>query len=538
MLTLFCRARLSFWFLLSGLALSAATTPTFPGQDEKWRYYQSPNFELYSGNSESESRDLLFKLEVLRAIFLDQLKLKERRPLPVTIYYFGNERSFRAYTPAAYKKNDVFTGYYIARPDRATIAMAPRDDDGAAQRTIFHEYIHHLMNVTEQKPPAWYNEGMAELFATIKIEWGQVEIGHPSAGRVYELQSGKLLPLEQLFATTHASATFTEGKHTGMFYSQAWALVHYCYLGASDLPRDKLNLFLKVARSPKFTDPAKVREICRELLGIDYPELTKRLGEYVRSGRYTYRKLPQPTVAAEKSYVMRAVPPEEIYLRLAELEARINRTGQATLALLHGIDRNPADPRPHEVLGLLARYDREESLAIERWTKAIELGTTNPAIYHELGQLEGRRWFSNTLNLSFRLADEEAAHLRRLLRHSIQCAPDQTAAYEMLAWVEATANESQIENINLVQKHIGDLTDKRRALLATALMLWRRDDNPRALQVLDTLAKMEPDAWVQWGAETLRAKIENRKPVRPATTGTKAPSMRVKVQKPKIEAPK
>jgi hypothetical protein len=47
------------WLAIHATGLSAAMTEPFPGVDAKWRYYQSPNFELYSRNSDSESRDLL-----------------------------------------------------------------------------------------------------------------------------------------------------------------------------------------------------------------------------------------------------------------------------------------------------------------------------------------------------------------------------------------------------------------------------------------------------------------------------------------------
>ena len=521
-----------------GLTLGlTAPQEQFPGESAKWTHYQSPNFELYSGNSESDSRDLLFKMEVLRAIFLEKFKVKERRPLPVTVYYFRSEKTFRGYTPEAYKQNDKFNGYCIARPDRSVIVMAPAEDEDRAQRTVFHEYIHHLMRVTEQNPPTWYNEGTAEIYSTIKIEGGKVELGHPPAGRLYELQQEKLLPLEQLFSTTYGSSVYTQGKHTGVFYAQSWALLHFCYFGQSDIPREKFELFLKVARSPKYIDPEKVKEICQELLGMDYTKLNQELNHYVRSGRYSYGKFAQPPVAGIKTYAMRSVPAVEISDRLAELEFRVNHTGQARLALLQLAERNPADPRPHEVLGSQALLEGDTTRAREIWTKAIALGSENPAVFHELGQLESRQWFAR-MDLYFRLPDELATHLRELLHHSIKVAPHQSAAYEMLAWVEATAKEPDVANINLVQEHFPELTDKKRSLLALALVRWRKDDLKTATTILDELAKMEPDAWVQHGAETLRAKIEGRTPKRPAPSATPGPRIKVMpIKQPKMRLP-
>jgi hypothetical protein len=169
--------------------------------------------------------------------------------------------------------------------------------------------------------------------------------------------------------------------------------------------------------------------------------------------------------------------------------------------------------------------------AREIWTRAVALGSENPAVIHELGQLESRQWFSR-FDLYFRLPDELATHLRDLLHRSIKVAPHQSSAYEMLAWVEATAKEPQIANVNLVQEHFPELTEKRRSLLALAFVRWRKDDLPAAISILDALGKMEPDEWVQYGAETLRAKIEGRSPKRSVPGGTTVPHPMVTPPRP------
>src|SRR5258708_1230822 len=57
-----------------------AAPPRSPllGIDEKWRYFASPHFELYSRNGDNPSREVLYNLELLRAVFLERMKLEER----------------------------------------------------------------------------------------------------------------------------------------------------------------------------------------------------------------------------------------------------------------------------------------------------------------------------------------------------------------------------------------------------------------------------------------------------------------------------
>jgi hypothetical protein len=510
--------------VLGAGALAVSAKEVFPGESRKWRHYQSPNFELYSGNSDRESRDVLQNLELLHAAFQDFVKLPVRRPLPVTVFYFADDDDFRAYAPTVYGKKHTFAGFYVERPDRAIILMSPRDEQQQAQQLVFHEYVHHLFRVMEERPPTWYNEGMAELFSTLQEESGRLVLGRPIVGRVGQLQREGLMPLEKLFAVSHDSAVFRDGEHTGQFYSQSWALVHFCYLGATDIPREKLTLFLNVARSPRFAEqPERVRAFTRELFGFDYPELQQRVERYMRVGRYQGRTLPLPQIADAKTYASRVVPPEEAQLRLAEVAARVNRTPEARLALLHGAGRHPEDTRIDETLGTLAYFENDQTGARERWERAIEHGTTNPAVFHEVARQMTQRLFAQ-FDPFYQMPEEMAARLRVLLRRSIEAAPQQTAAYETLAWVEATSAECVVANVNLVQERFPHLKTKDRTLVSLALVRHRRGDNAGALALLDDLPKLDPDEWSERAAERLRAKIEGRPPVRePRAPGEKPP---------------
>jgi tetratricopeptide (TPR) repeat protein len=517
-----------------------AAKETFPGERRTWHRYVSPNFELYSSNSDRESRAVLYDLELFHATFLDFLKLKVRRPLPVTLFYFSDDDDFRAYFPASIAKDHNFAGFYVERPDRAVILMSPRDESKQAQRLIQHEYVHHLFRILEERPPPWFNEGMAELFSTLQQEGDKMIFGRPAEGRVVQILQDGLMPMEQLFAVGYQSPVFRAGAHTGKFYAQSWLFVHYCYFGAVDLPRDKLALFLNVARSPRLADdPELVRKICRELLGIDYPELQRRLERYTRSGRYQARSLPVPVIAEAKTYTRTEVSGEEAQLRLAEIAARVKQSPQAKLALLHAADRRPQDTRIDETLGMLAFAENDLSGARERWERALQNGSGNPAVFHELARLRTRTLFQQ-FDPYYRMPADMAAELRSLLRRSIVAAPQQTAAYEMLAWVEATSAECEVTNVNLVQERFPTLKTKDRTLVSLALVRHRRGDDADALALLDDLPKLDPDDWSLRAAEVLRAKIEGRKPTPVRREGgptPKAPPVRIQIKPEALKAP-
>jgi hypothetical protein len=487
------------WLISCWVPVQAAEREAVRGVDDHWRRYESPHFELFSHNSDEASRRVLHNLELLHAAFFNTLHLQEQRPVEVTIYYFESMRDFRAYTPAEFRKNANIAGFYMNRPDRAVIVISPQDDEEESQRIIFHEYVHHLTMVAGQTPALWFMEGIAELFSTIEEDSDGLILGKPIDGHVVELQSRELMPLEALFAVDHTSPDYHETSHAGLFYAESWGLLHYWLFGHSGLPRDQLGRFLDyIGRETEHGDPERRRALFQQATGMDYPAMAQRLDLYMKSGKYGQSKLPLPDIAPAGSYAVRGVPRDEIRGRLTELDLRVNHSAAAKLALLNRLDKNPDDIRALEMLGCDALMEGDEDSARERWEQALDAGTRNPAIFHELATMENRELFTQFDLLYFRLPAEKAEHLRMLLGRSIECAPYQTQAYEMLAWVEATAEKPIIGNVNLVQAHYSALPDKNHTAVALALVRIRLKDVAGARHLLDGLEANHP------GSDVLR----------------------------------
>jgi tetratricopeptide (TPR) repeat protein len=505
---------------LAGLALTLATgraaaaPEAFPGLNRKWTCYQSPNFELYSCRSDSTSRDLLERMELLRALFIDTFKIPVRMPQPVTIFAFATQKEFNAYLAPERRSKDVdWAGFCYAQADRTTITLAPAAEDEDFGKIVFHEYIHCLFHMTEKNPPPWFNEGVAELFSTLTEDHGWLIMGQPIPGRIQELRASRLIPLEQLFAVTHDSPVF-QSSHTGLFYAESWAFLHFLQFGVNNLPPEKVSLFLRVGEAGNSqAKPAQFRAATRELLGMDYPELEKALEKYVNWGQFNGRKVRRPAVADKRTYAARPAAADEMTARLAEVSLRFTRSGYANLAVRNQLERRPK-ARLHEVLGTVALQEGEADLAREQWRQAFELGTTNVAIFRELSRLESNVVFSQ-FSLDYRLPGERAELLRALLAKSLDQAPEQSNGYEMLAWVEATAQKPDIASVLRVQKRFATLNDKPRTLLALALVRMRLGKNEEALSLLADMAKLDPDDGVLFCVEMTRARIEKR-PMDPA----------------------
>ena len=476
---------------------------------DHWRRLESPHFELYSAASVDASRTLLRNLETLHALFLGQFHLAERRPVESTVYYFSTDRALQPYKPDLYGKKRDLAAYYQNSPDRAVIALSDEYELKQTQAIIFHEYIHHLFRVTEQDPPLWYNEGMAELFSSIEVQRDSLILGEALPGHVVALRTGKLLPLAVLFAVDPKSQIYTQGNHTGMFYSESWTLMHYLFFGQNKLARKEVDQFLRYACTESGRlSPPELRAVFEQKVGMSYAAMEAQLESYVHSGRYGRGKVPLPKIAPPELYPQRAVPGEEMSQRLAELALRVNQDPRAKLWLLDLLTKEPQNLRALETLGQCALQEGDAAEARARWTQAIAAGSRNPALFQELGRMETQRWFSQ-FDYYFRLPAAKTEELRHLLHLSIDCAPSQSAAYEQLAWVEAAAPQPDIPAVNLIQAHFTLTNDKPRTLLALAMIRARLGDKEGALDLLASVRHMNPSPATEQAVRYVTARLSN-----------------------------
>lgn len=506
----FRRLLILFFALLTTAPLFAAKGEAYPGLGRKWQYYRSPNFELYSANNDRESRDVLERLELLRALFLETFKLKARMPQPVTIYYFSKQDEFDGYRPLHVRGGSArYAGFCNSFPDRTVIMLAPASDRERAAEVIYHEYIHYLFRITEQNPAPWFNEGVAELFSTMEEDGEWLQLGRPIPGRILELQRGPMMSFDQLFAVEYESPLFKNSGHTGMFYSQSWAFMHFCYFGVNKIPPDKMTLFLRVAGSSQVQEkPEAFRAVARELLGLEYPEITKEMKRYITTGKFVGRKAKKPTIAPRQEYTVRPAPADEMQLMLAELSVRMTDSPYANLLLRQQLER-AENLRLRELLGAVAMRADENDEAREQWRQAIELGTENVAVFRELARLESNAVFRE-FNLDYEMPEKRTADLRRLLGKSLETAPDQSQGYEMLAWVEATSAKPDLAALRTIQNRFTTLNDRGRTLLALVIVRMRLGQKADALALLGQLDQTDPSDWVRYCAELTRARLENR----------------------------
>ena len=188
------------------------------GADPKWMRMPSTDFEIYSSASEGETRRVLQYFERVRNFFEEAmgagvLKRKE----PVRVIVFGSKKEYEQY-----RLNEFAVAYYTQIAGRDYIVL------GGATDEVFpiavHEYVHLVARNGGLKLPPWLNEGVAEIFSTLKPIGDKVMVGTPILGRMQALMREKWGPLATIIAADHDSPYYNEKNKAGSLYNEGWAL--------------------------------------------------------------------------------------------------------------------------------------------------------------------------------------------------------------------------------------------------------------------------------------------------------------------------
>src|SRR5262249_46537851 len=274
--------RLAVLAVLFASVLFFASSPA-EAKDE-WLQVRSKNFYLIGNASEKDIRKVATRLEQFRETLRLLLSTaKFTSPIPTNVVVFKSDSAFKPFKPRRDDgKADTFVaGYFQPGEDVNWIAISTEGEDKATYSTIFHEYVHFIVNTNfgKSEVPPWFNEGLAEYYSTFEIEEDQkVKLGLPENNHLLLLQQSKFIPLDQLFKVSNAQL-LQQGSHSrSIFYAESWALIHYLIQGGKS---DGLSKF--VALLLKDTPPEKAFQ---DAFQMTYSAMESELRKYVSKATY------------------------------------------------------------------------------------------------------------------------------------------------------------------------------------------------------------------------------------------------------------
>ncbi len=333
---------------------------------EQWFKVTSPNFELFTTNGAKKGRDAVLYFEQVRELFAKISKANAQPGPRVRIIAFQSDKQYEPY-----RLNEFAAAYYANASSRDYIVMKNLDPE--SNRVALHEYFHLIVQHSGLPLPAWLNEGMADVYSTLKPVGKKVQIGEVLPGRLQEVRVGKWLDLGTLLAVDHRSPYYNEKNKAGMFYAQSWALAHMLYLSNEYWP--KFGDFLKLIR-PDNTQA----ETFQRVYGKSLDEVTKDLSQYVRGTSFNGAILNMKLETSVDEPDAVPATPLESDLALAEVLTVIHKNEEAKAAYESLARENPKAPEVELALAHLEWMNRNFDAMGNHYARAIELAGADPKV--------------------------------------------------------------------------------------------------------------------------------------------------------------
>lgn len=209
------------------IAIVAALSCAVPAQSQ-WLEIRSPHFRVLTDGGERRAHDTALDFEQMRSVFAQVLPENTLDdPHPLLVVALKNDQELSGFAPLYKGKPVKSAGLCQTGPDGNVILV----DLLAANpwQTIVHEYGHVLLS-RFHGPPAWFNEGFAGYYSSIRIFKKEAFVGRAPDGFAEILNNERLLPVATLFGVTHDSPLYNdEHGERSLFYAQSWLVIHYLW---------------------------------------------------------------------------------------------------------------------------------------------------------------------------------------------------------------------------------------------------------------------------------------------------------------------
>ncbi|MFN0139992.1 MAG: tetratricopeptide repeat protein [Pyrinomonadaceae bacterium] len=488
--------------LSAGIAL-AAVRPTI-AKDE-WIQVRSKNFFLIGNGSEKDIRKVGTRLEQFRETF--RLLFKNTNltsPIPTNVVVFKSDSSYKNFKPKrADGKIDTFVaGYFQPGEDVNYITLSTEGEAAEVYQTIFHEYVHFIVdtNFGKSEVPAWFNEGLAEYYATFEIEDNQkLKLGLPQGNHVDLLQQNKLMPLDQLFGVSNSQLLQTGNHSRNIFYAQSWALIHYLMQGGKS---DGLGKFLTF-----LLQNVPAERAFQDAFQTDYKSMENELRKYVgkRSFQYTIFTLTNKMIFDADMQVLRLTEAES-NAYLGDLLYHSNRVDDAEPFLIKSLNLDSTSSMANTALGMVKVKQRKFGEAKPFLEKAISVDQKNHNAFYQYAYLlsrEGRDEFGFVQ----RFDAANAAKMREALRRAIAINPAFTESYELLAFVALVNNDELDDAVKQLRSALRYQPGNQRYAIRLAEILLRQKNYSEANAIAEKIARTADDSGIKGRADDLVSRI-------------------------------
>ncbi len=382
---------------------------------------RSNHFVVLTDADTKHGRDVVYRFEQVRYAFGALLqKSTVNLPVPLQVIGFRSRSELMQYAPLYQGKPVDMAGFFEASPDRDFIALDLSTDDWS---TPLHEYTHALVHGNFPPVPAWFDEGLAEYFATLKIANDVLEIGNISEANRLTLANTPWMSLEELFLVQTDSDVYNQRKGRAIFYAESWLVVHY--LMSKQQLAEMFN-YLQLTQIKQVPAP----EAIEQAFGMTSEQFEKNLHDYFRNP-LRVQKL-QPLVLDYSGFPFNKVDLATANAEVADLHAHSRDYRQQAVGELKEVLRSdPDNPIANRALAYLYIDSKNFDDAADCIRGAMSAAPKDPELHYlfalnvkEKAESEGR-------------LPGAAVSMQRELESAVAIYPEYADAFNLLAYAYA-----------------------------------------------------------------------------------------------------
>lgn len=492
---------MSFKFYLSIAVLVATLFLSAPvnslAANDSWVSVRSKDLMVIGNSGEKEVRQVAARLQQFRQIVSKAFAAVENdSPVPTTVIVFKDDASYR---PFKVSVNNA--GFFQPGRDMNYITLSYESRGEQDQvNIVFHEYTHLLVNNSLGNTPAWFNEGLAELYSTLSIKAdNRVTIGLPIRRHLMTLRDYPLLPLRVLLNLDYKSAYYNEVDKQSTFYAESWALLHYLMLGNGGHRSDQVVKFVQLISNRTPLDQAFQMAFASTVENME-----AEFRSYIQQDRFrftetTFKSNAQAEMAMESSPVSEA----ELHAYLGDLLFHSNRA-EAEDHLQRALALNPNQSLALGSLGMLRFKQGRVTEALKFLERAVESNSKNILVLYDYASALCRPT-NEEAQLTLGYAPEVAAKARAALRKVIALRPDFADSYNLLAYLNLVTSTDIDQTIALLQEVSTRSPNRIGFTYMLGQLYMHRDDYRRARPLLEKVVAGDVEPAVREHAKKLLA---------------------------------
>ncbi len=542
---------------------------------ESWRYAEIPGFEILTNASDRNTRQLIRDFTLFKQALGYVFPVPTAASAPTSLILCGGGGKFDAFVPARKSSTEGgLASLFLNNREQSAIVIdyqastldlvgSDTSSDAATgtdsnqitvdhNKQLYREYVHYLLGRSEPRPPAWLEEGMAQIIMAMKFDKTSIYFGkladqnevsaaaaqiaalnamtaaddpdNPVAGAPVEdldfnaaLKTKALVPLQEMFTVTHDSPAALNPLGNNRWAKQCYAFVHMCIYGQNGRYQKPFAQFLaRLSKEP----PSEA--LFKECFKMSYKDMLDEIRGYLNVTNYKSQEF-----HAKKGQGFEEPPP--LVLRDAT-QAEIGRIkGEAFMLADHpdaarteltaAYIRGERDPRLLAALGIFQHAAGDDDRARKLLEAATLAKVVRPVAYLDLAQLRYADALAKPGATEGSFSATQVSAVLDLLLAARRQAPPLARVYELMAdtWAHSAAKPKRddvlvlVEGVRIFPTHL-------RLLYETAVFCMDAGMNDVAGPLVDYALKVAPDAKVKATFEKLKAELPPAPAASPAAS--------------------